>query len=230
MKILLSYAVLVALTAYLLFQARKPTKWIGRAFLRAMNESHSSMTDWGLTHVGIKNDFTILDVGCGGGKTVEKLAAAATDGMVFGIDYAEGSVAASQARNRQLIKASRVAIQKASVSELPFPDNKFDLVTAVETQYYWPNLLEDMRQILRVLKPDGRLIVIAETYKGGKHDKLKWPVMWLLRSSHLSVNDHRELFSKAGYTDIEIVEEHDKGWICGVARKPTNSATTSKPR
>jgi SAM-dependent methyltransferase len=224
MNALLRYTAIIVLTAYLLLQARKPTKWIGRFFGHALNAGHSTMTDWGLKHVVIRSDFTILDVGCGGGRTVEQLAATATGGMVYGIDYSDGSAAASRAKNAQLIKAGRVAIEKASVSQLPFPDNKFDLVTAVETQYYWPSLLEDMREILRVLRPGGKLIVIAEMYKGGKYDTLKWPVMWLLRSSHLSVSDHRELFSKAGYTDVEIFEEAAKGWICAIGSKHTNPA------
>jgi SAM-dependent methyltransferase len=217
---MVGYALAVVLAMFLLQQARRPTRWLGWFFLQAMNQTHSSMTDWGLQKVAIRSDFTILDVGCGGGRTVEKLAAITTGGMVYGIDYAEGSVAASRTKNGKLIRAGRVAIQKASVSDLPFPDNSFDLVTAVETQYYWPNLAGDMREILRVLKPGAKLIVIAETYKGGKHDRWKWPVMWLLRSSHLSVEEHRELFSAAGYTNVEIVEEHDQGWICGVASKP----------
>lgn len=167
MNSVLYYAVVVALAIYVLLQARKPTKWAGRVFVRAMNEGHSAMTDWGLTHVAIQNQFTILDVGCGGGRTLEKLAAAAMEGMVYGIDYADGSVAGSYAHNRSLIDAGRVLIEKALVSQLPFPDNKFDLATAVETQYYWPDLEGDMREILRVLKPGGRLVVIAEFYKGG---------------------------------------------------------------
>ena len=213
-------ALLLALVAYVLLQARKPSKWTGRFFLRAMNEGHSRLTDWGLSHVFIVRDFTILDVGCGGGRTVNKLATIAAAGKVFGIDYADGSVAASRDYNAALIEAGRVAIEKASVSELPFADDTFDLVTAVETQYYWPDPGEDMREILRVLKPGGKLVIIAETYKGGRYDFFKWPVMWLLRSSHLSVSDHRELFSRAGYTGVEIFEEHKKGWLSGVAAKP----------
>lgn len=220
MILLLRYAVGLALGAYILSQSRKPNRWIGRLLLEAMNKGHSSLTDWGLSHVTIEKHFTMLDVGCGGGRTVAKLATMAPDGMVHGIDIAEGSVAASRVHNAHLTKAGSVAIEKAAVSQLPFPDGKFDLVTAVETQYYWPNLPGDMREILRVLKPGGKLIVIAEMYKGGKFDRLKWPVMWLLRSSHLSANDHRELFLKAGYTDVEIVEEPNKGWICGIGRKP----------
>jgi ubiquinone/menaquinone biosynthesis C-methylase UbiE len=144
--------------------------------------------------------------------------------MVYGIDYAEGSVAVSREHNAELIEAGRVVIKKASVSQLPFLNDTFDLVTAIETQYYWPDLEGDMREILRVLKPSGRLIVIAEMYKGGKYDWLKWPVMWLLRSSHLSVSDHRELFASTGYVNIEIFEESNRGWICGMATKPANGS------
>ena len=190
-----------------------------------MNLGHENMTDWGLGHVTVGSHFKVLDVGCGGGRTIEKLAAMATEGIVYGIDYAPGSVAVSRQHNAQLIKAGRVVIEKASVSQLPFPDNTFDLVTAIETQYYWPDLKGDMREILRVLKPEGRLVIIAEMYKGGRYDRLKWPVMWLLRSSHLSVGDHRELFSSTGYMNMEIFEQTDKGWLCGTATKPARPET-----
>jgi ubiquinone/menaquinone biosynthesis C-methylase UbiE len=221
---LLRYAVLLCLGSYVLLQARKPDKWFGKIFARLMNREHERMTDWGLGQVGIPSDFNILDVGCGGGRTLEKLAAIASRGKVYGIDYAEGSIAVSREHNAQLIEAGRVVVQKASVSQLPFPDHTFDLVTAIETQYYWPDLLGAMREILRVLKPGGKLVVIAETYKGGKYDWLKWPVMWLLQSSHLSVIDHRQLFASAGYVNVEISEESSKGWICGMASKPKATA------
>jgi ubiquinone/menaquinone biosynthesis C-methylase UbiE len=218
------YTLVLALISYVLHQARKPDQWFGRIFARAMNKGHERMSDWALRHVTIENRFTILDVGCGGGRTIEKLATIAAGGMVYGIDYAEGSVSVSRQLNANLIKVGRVVIQKASVSRLPFPDDTFDLATAIETQYYWPDLVGDMREILRVLKPAGRLVVIAEMYKGGKYDWLKWPVMWLLRSSHLSVNDHRELFASAGYVNVEIFEESSRGWICAMATKPAQKS------
>ena len=140
--------------------------------------------------------------------------------MVYGIDYANGSVAASRAKNSRLIDTGHVEIQKASVSQLPFPENKFNLVTAVETQYYWPDPVNDMREILRVLKPGGTLIVIAESYKHGAHNALTRPVMKVLRSSNLGVDEHRELFLSAGYTDVQIFEDRKKGWICVTGKKP----------
>lgn len=217
---LLRYAATLALAGYVLLQARKPDRWFGRVFARAMNQGHESMTTWGLHHLTIESRFKVLDIGCGGGATVQRLARIAQDGTVYGVDYAEGSIAVSRKLNSRLIEENRVVIQKASVSHLPFPDDTFDLATAIETQYYWPDPTGDMREILRVLKPGGKLAVIAEMYKGGKYDWLKWPVMWLLRSSHLGVSDHRELFASAGYMNVEIFEENSKGWICAMASKP----------
>ena len=182
--------------------------------------SHSSLTDWGLKHVQIERRFTILDVGCGGGRTIQKMAAIATEGKLYGVDYAEGSVDASRAKNAQLIKAGRAEIRRASVSQLPFPDDYFDLVTAVETHYYWPNLVTDMQEIRRVLKPGATLILIAESYKGGKYDWLQWPVMKLLKSAHLSVDEHRALFAAAGFSEVQMFEESRQGWICGTGRRP----------
>src|SRR5271156_325952 len=141
--------------------------------------------------------------------------------MVYGVDYANGSVAASRAKNAQLVKAGRVEIKHASVAQLPFPDKQFNLVTAVETQYYWPDLPNDMREILRGLKPGGALVIIAESYKHGKNDTWKQPMMKLLKASSLGADDQRALFSLAGYADVEIFEERSKGWICVTGKKPS---------
>ncbi len=218
---MLRYAVLVVFAVYAMTQVKKPSKWVGRFFVWLMNLSHSNLTDWGLMHIPVEQDFTILDVGCGGGRTIQKLAAS-TQGMVYAVDYASGSVAASRAKNAQLVKAGRVEIKHASVSQLPFPDKKFNLVTAVETQYYWPDLPNDMLEVLRVLKPGGTLVIIAESYKHGKYDTWKQVVMKLLTSTSLGVDDQRALFSSAGYVDVQIFEERSKGWICVTGKKPAN--------
>jgi ubiquinone/menaquinone biosynthesis C-methylase UbiE len=217
----------MSIVSKLMNQCKKPTGWLGRFNLWTMNSRHSKLTDWGLTHISISKHDTILDVGCGGGRTVYKLAAGATEGKVYGIDHSEESVAVAQRTNKQWIKMGRVAIQSGSVSHLPFSDDMFDLVTAVETHYYWPDLPADMREILRVLKPGGTLIVIAEAYKGGKYDKVVRKLSELTNMAILSVDEHREFFSKAGYSDVQIVERLKKGWICGIGRKPNSPKATA---
>jgi cyclopropane fatty-acyl-phospholipid synthase-like methyltransferase len=100
----------------LLNQCRKPSGWIGRLVVRNMNRRHSKLTDWGLAHVTVRSGDTVLDVGCGGGNTVAKLAALTVHGKVYGVDFSEESVAVSRRRTQKLIAAGRVEIREASVS------------------------------------------------------------------------------------------------------------------
>jgi ubiquinone/menaquinone biosynthesis C-methylase UbiE len=196
--------------------------WLGRFSLWRMNLSHSKLTDWGLEHISIASHDTILDVGCGGGRTVSKLAAIATQGKVYGVDYSDESVAAAKRTNARWIELGRVEIRNGSVSRLPFPDGMFDLVTAVETHFWWPNLPGDMREVFRVIKPGGTLVLIAEIYKGANTMAARVAEKYAARAgvALLSVNEHRELCTNAGYSEVQIIEERDKGWICGIGRKP----------
>lgn len=211
-------AVVAAAAIYAGRQVKKPTRFVGRLFAWLMNSSHATLTDWALTHLEINKDARVLDVGCGGGRTIERLAGIVA--AVYGIDYAAGSVAASRTHNRRLIEEGKVFVEQASVSRLPFADSFFELVTAVETQYYWPDTSNDMQEILRVLKPGGRLMVVAESYRGGRHDWFLGPIMRLLGSQRLSVDDHRALFQASGYAEIEIFEERSKGWLCAIGLRP----------
>jgi SAM-dependent methyltransferase len=221
------FILMLILAARQLNQVRKPKGLVGKFVLWIFSIRHSKLTDWGLKHVKVGEYYTILDVGCGGGRMIYKLAGMTTKGKVFGIDHSKQSVAASHNTNRYWIGKGRVEIQHGSVSNLPFRDDIFDLVTAVETHYYWPNLVTDMREILRVLKPGGKLIVIVESYASGGRDKEEQlsadaEVPKKKRSkffTQLSVTEHKELFSEVGFAEAEIYEEHKEGWLCGIATK-----------
>lgn len=204
-------------------QCQKPAGWLGRFVLWNMNSRHSKVTDWGLSHISVGEHDTILDVGCGGGRTVSKLAAMATQGKVYGVDYSKESIAVANKTNRQWIDMARVEIREGSVSQLPFSENMFDLVTAVETHFWWPDLPADMREVFRVIKPGGRLIVVAEIYKGANTATAKLVEKYLPLSGMtlLSVDEHRELYANAGYSDVQVIAEPSKGWICGIGRKPS---------
>jgi len=217
---IVSAALVVGAVFLLPTLVRKPAGWPGKASLWLMNRRHSSVTDWGLSHVSIERQFTILDVGCGGGRTIDKLATLASAGKVYGIDISNQSVAVSRTTNAKWIETGRVDVRQAAVSKLPFPDATFDLVTAVETHYYWPEPAADMREILRVLKPGGRLGLIAETYRGRKLDALYQPAMKLLGATYLTVAEHSDLFATAGFSRVAIDAQRDTGWICAVGTKP----------
>jgi ubiquinone/menaquinone biosynthesis C-methylase UbiE len=202
-------------------QVRKPNGWLGKRVVRAMNLSHAGLTDWGLEQLSFPPDATILDIGCGGGRTVRRLATIASQGKVVGLDYSAASVAVSRETNAQEIEAGRVEIHQGSVASLPFPDNTFDIVTAVETHYYWPDLPASIREVQRVLKPGGRLALIAETYRGGPFRLLYGMVMPLIGAAFLSDEEHRRLLADAGLTEVETRHRSGTNWIFATGRRPS---------
>jgi len=208
------------LAAWVFRQVRKPSGWLGRRVVRAMNLSHSTMADWGLQQVRVTKQAAILDVGCGGGWTVRRLAALASEGKVIGLDYSAASIAVSRDTNAKEIEDGRVQIVLGSVAALPFSDRTFDIVTAVETHYYWPDLPANMREILRVLKPGGTFALIAETYRGGPLRLLYGIIMPLLRAAFLSDAEHRDLLTQAEFTEVATMHRSGKNWICATGRRP----------
>ena len=82
---------------------------------------------------------------------------------VYGIDYSIESVKLSKEVNEKLIKEGKVEIQEGNVKSLPFEDNTFDIVTAFETVYFWPDIEKCFGEVKRVLKPGGIFLIGMET-------------------------------------------------------------------
>lgn len=202
-------------------QCKKPKGLFGRLTLWRMNKSHSKLTDWGLKHTNIEPEFIALDVGCGGGRTISKLATLAPQGKVHGIDYSEESVSASRRYNAEAIRIGRVEIHLADVVKIPFPDHTFDLVTGVETHFWWPDIAAGLREIRRVLKPGGILILIAEVYKGADTITSRMCEKYapITGIKMLTVDEHRDLLASVGFTDVRIDALAAKGWITAQGMK-----------
>ena len=132
----------------------RPEGWLGRFALRMMNLTHTPMARWNLSFIDFQPDWTILDVGCGGGKNIARMLKLSPQGQVYGIDYSEESVAMSRKKNGKLL-GSRCFIEQGNVMDLPYETGKFDLVTAFETVYFWPDLKKSFSEVFRVLKPGG---------------------------------------------------------------------------
>src|ERR1700757_2241567 len=113
--------------------------------------------------LGIDRSDHILDLGCGHGRSLIELAVRASMGHVVGADPPELMVEIAAQRNRALIKAERVEAVLASVESLPFPDESFDKVLCVHVLYFWKDLDASILEVVRVLKPGGRLGLLFRT-------------------------------------------------------------------
>lgn len=209
----------------LLSQCGRPRGWFGRFLVRGMNLGHYGLTRWGLSKVVIPENANVLDIGCGGGRTLETLASLVKLGKAVGIDYSEDSVAVARKRNQKLIASGRVEVLNGSVSSMPFSDATFDCVTAVESYYFWPDIAADLSEVRRVIKPNGQLVIIAGMYLGSKFDKRN---MKLIRAGGMrcfSGQEFEDNLRDAGFPDVAVTMEPRKGWICVVSVLGSNDNT-----
>lgn len=140
---------------------RKPKGKLGNLQLKSMNKEHTPVSLWGLKHLDINPDDIILDVGCGGGININRMSKKAK--KVYGVDYSIESVKLSREVNRQEISDGKVEVVKGDVQNLPFDDESFDIVTAFETVYFWPNIEKCFGEVKRVLKPGGIFLIGLES-------------------------------------------------------------------
>jgi ubiquinone/menaquinone biosynthesis C-methylase UbiE len=197
---------------------RKPQGIGGRIMLTAMNLGHSSVSKWGLERLSIRPADRILDIGCGGGKNIQRMLRRAYKGRVCGLDYSEISVDKTLKLNFRAVLAGRAEIQQGSVSQNPWPDNTFDIVTAFETVYFWPDFLNDLREVRRVLKPGG-LFFICNEMNVPEEDQApyqSWIKMLDLKT--YSAPRFKDLLGQAGFTEI-LIESKGHSRLCLTAKK-----------
>ena len=142
-------------------QCARPEGSLGRAMLCFMNYTHAPLTNWGLKLVQVKDGWTMLDVGCGGGFTIRRLLNRSKDAHVYGIDISEESVTKAKKVNAEVLN-KQVFVTQGSAERLPYNNEIFDLVTAVETVYFWPNLPDCLQEVHRVLKTGGKFSIMVE--------------------------------------------------------------------
>jgi SAM-dependent methyltransferase len=112
----------------------------------------------------------VLEVGFGHGATIGRLAAAVSGGWVAGVDPSAEMCRMAARRNRRAIEDGRVVLHQASAEALPFAEASFDKVLLVHTVYFWPDLGRPFREIARVLRPGGRVVVAHRTDAAAARD------------------------------------------------------------
>jgi ubiquinone/menaquinone biosynthesis C-methylase UbiE len=184
-----------------------------------MNKGHGPLALWGLSHVNIKPDYVILDVGCGGGKTVSRLAQRAFRGKVFGIDCSAEMVKYSRKVNKKLIAENRVEVREGSAKKTGFPDNFFDFITAIETYYFWPSLPDALREIRRVLKLRGRSLMVNEMVKDGIYEVKNAEMIEKSQVRLIPLEEIREIMESVGFSNVQILTKAGSPWNAVLAQK-----------
>ncbi|MEG0357281.1 MAG: class I SAM-dependent methyltransferase [Christensenellaceae bacterium] len=191
--------------------AKKPVGMMGKAVIGRMNKSHAQLTDWGLHQITFHAADTVLDIGCGGGKALKKMSMAAEQASLYGIDYSKTSVSCAVKENAADVKTGKMHIVQGTVSELPYQDCFFDVITSIESYYFWPQLAHDFKEVYRVLKEGGTFAIIAEMYVHEGQRQRDIEIVELLAMHNHTKEQLRQLFCDAGYREVVVNTQED--WI-----------------
>lgn len=195
---------------------RKPTGFGGKLMVLMMNVGHRALSGWGLRFLKLAPDAKVLDCGCGGGANIRTLLKKCPKGIVKGIDYSAVSAEQARKRNADAIQAGRCAVWQGSVEQIIFASGWFDAVTAFETVYFWPDLPKSFREIRRVLRPGGTLLICNECSGDAPGDEA-----WTKKIAGMRIYPAAELqrlLEQAGFRRIQI--HKTSRWLCLTAQKP----------
>lgn len=146
----------------LLAQFAKPKGLPGRALGRMMVLVNRPMNEWAVSLLDVQPTDRVLEIGFGPGAAIEAVAKRAEKGFVAGIDWSAVMVDQARSRNAAAVQSGRVELRQASVSELLYQEASFDKVYSVNSIPFWPDVVENLKSVLRVLKSGGRMVVAVQ--------------------------------------------------------------------
>ena len=152
---------------------------------------------------GFTSDMHILDVGCGVGGSTRRLSHE-TGCCVTGIDLSDEYIDAAERLTQLLNMQERVKFKAASALELPYEDNTFDGVWAIQMNMNIEDKLGWLKEVHRVLKPGGRAVFYEVC--GNKNTPVHFPVPWAQDDSMsylVPPDPFRDVITGAGF-DIEV--------------------------
>ena len=167
--------------------------------------------------MSVQTDDRIIEIGCGTGKLIYKMAQEMDKGLIEGIDFSSAMVSVAKKRNKNSIAKGTVKILEGDFDNMPYEKEKYSKACSVNTLYFWPSPAHTAKKIADILKPDGQLILAFEDIEQLKQRKLNQDVFHLY-----SKDEVQELLINAGFcNNINIVSRKKDTLIfhCVVAEK-----------
>ncbi len=199
-SLLIAALVSLAASIYLLYARRE--------FSPEGSDIQNRILDLLLGHINWSGDGKVLEIGCGSGSLIIKLAKKYTNASLTGIDYWGGMWEYSQQKCQDNAQAEgvfdRIDFFQASAAELPFKQESFDLVVS-NLVFHEVQDAKDKRDVikeaLRVAKKGGvfafqDLFLVKKLY-GDSNDLLAEIKSWDIQEVHLVDTSQSEFIPKA---------------------------------
>lgn len=194
---------------------RKPEGWLGKLMVNGMNGGHAALSDWGMSFLKVSQPVKIADLGCGGGRNAASLLKRYPRASLTALDYSDVSVEKTQQVNQAAIAAGRCTVLQGNVAALPFDAAEFDLITAFETVYFWPD--GSFNEVFRTLKAGGTFLIVNEADGENAADE-KWVAM-IDGMTIYNADQLRAMLTNAGFAKVTVHRNEKKHWLCLTAIK-----------
>jgi ubiquinone/menaquinone biosynthesis C-methylase UbiE len=180
-------------------QLRHPSGIFSGYVARQMNRTNANMNKTTVQLLEIKPTDRVLEIGFGGGAALDEMAKLVESGLLAGVDVSDAMLKRGSKRFRRFISQGKMELKKSSSAKIPYEDGFFDKACAVNCIYFWPNPVADLKEIRRVLKQNGVLIIAVVV----KEELEKTPAA---RHGFLIYSDDqiKNLLSDAGFADVRI--------------------------
>ncbi len=189
-----------------------PTGVIGRVAGKRMAQQHEVETGWTVSLLALTPTDRVLEIGCGAGRALERVARQVPCGQVVGVDLSPTMVREAGRCNARAIRAGTVAVEPGDVTHLPFADDHFDKVFSIHSVYFWPDRPRALAELRRVLRPRGMLVSTLTT---GKNESAASGSDWF--QSFLNDQLLPEM-EQAGFKTVSVASGPDsRGWRIAAA-------------
>jgi arsenite methyltransferase len=189
-------------------QFAKPTGLFGRILARGMAWGHRDFYKNTAKVLNLKHDDKYLEIGFGSGLFIKKYASHVS--RIAGLDCSEDMVKLASSINKNLIKSGKAEFKQGNVSTLPWNNNEFSLVVGIETFFFWLEPEASLKEIFRVLAPDGRLVLEMAYNKDDGRDHTKQIEKYNLKL--YSGEEMKKLLKDSGFSEISI-DYYKSLWI-----------------
>lgn len=201
----------------LMNQTRMPEGRLGKIMIAMMNFGHAPLFNWGVKKLPDIDFKKILDLGCGSGRNISKLAKAYRNSKLKGIDLSPLCVEAASKYNRKLIETERMKIECGDVVTLSEKEKDYDLVTAIETIYFWEDLQHCFENIRECMKEGGVILIVNELDGNAPSSEKYEKIIKGLKAYRTEKIE--EYLLRAGFKNIETFRRESPSWIAVTARK-----------
>lgn len=146
----------------------RPDGLAGRIFGKMMEAMNENAYQRALSLLDAARDAAVVEIGFGTGRLVELLLERAPDGRIAGVDPAATMVDVARSRSAIRGAGERVDLRLGEAARLPWADASFDAALALHCFQFWADPIAVAREVLRVLRPGGRFVVVLREHPPGR--------------------------------------------------------------